>query len=73
MSTAIDAVGGPVVEIENLSIVYGGGQGGSVAARDVSFSVNRGEIFGLVGETGSGKSTILRSVIGLLHKNARIE
>jgi oligopeptide/dipeptide ABC transporter ATP-binding protein len=39
----------------------------------VTFSVQRGEIFGLVGETGSGKSTVLRSIIGLLHRNAFVE
>lgn len=63
----------PVVEVSGLNIVYAGPRGVTVAARDVSFSVGRGEIFGLVGETGSGKSTILRSIIGLLHPNARIE
>ena len=63
----------PILEVEDLGIVYRGGRHVSIAARDVTFSVKRGEIFGLVGETGSGKSTILRSIIGLLHKNARVE
>lgn len=35
------------------------------AVDDVSFQVNKGEIFGLVGETGSGKSTIARTIMGI--------
>ena len=36
------------------------------AARDVSFAVAAGEAFGLVGESGTGKSTVLRAVAGLI-------
>jgi len=39
----------------------------------VSFDIDAGEIVGLIGESGSGKSTIVRSIIGLLEKNARID
>ena len=35
------------------------------AVNDVSFSVNRGEILGIVGRNGSGKTTLLRSVAGI--------
>ena len=35
------------------------------AVRDVSFSVERGEVYGLAGESGSGKSTIARMIVGL--------
>ena len=35
------------------------------AVRDVSFSVRKGEVYGLAGESGSGKSTIARMVVGL--------
>jgi oligopeptide/dipeptide ABC transporter ATP-binding protein len=73
MKTMADDPSRPVVEIDNLRIVYDSGRGTSVAARDVSLTVGRGEMFGLVGETGSGKSTVLRSIIGLLHKNAHVE
>src|SRR6185369_6445354 len=36
---------------------------------DVTFQVNRGEIFGLLGPNGSGKSTTIKVLLGLLHKS----
>lgn len=42
------------------------------AADGVSFSVREGETFGLVGESGCGKSTTCRSLIRLIHKPGRI-
>jgi oligopeptide/dipeptide ABC transporter ATP-binding protein len=59
-----------ILRVEGLNIEYQGGA--QPAARDVAFEIDRGEIFGLVGETGSGKSTILRSIVGLLHEKARV-
>ena len=40
------------------------------AVDDVSFAVRRGETFGLVGESGCGKSTVARCVVGLLEPSA---
>jgi oligopeptide/dipeptide ABC transporter ATP-binding protein len=60
----------PILQVQGLNIEYRGSH--QPAARDVSFEIGRGEIFGLVGETGSGKSTILRSIIGLLHEKASL-
>src|ERR1043166_4821378 len=37
------------------------------AVNDVSFTVNRGEVFGLLGPNGSGKSTTLKMILGLLY------
>ena len=37
------------------------------ALRDVSFAVNRGEMFGLIGPDGAGKTTAIRAMCGLLH------
>jgi oligopeptide/dipeptide ABC transporter ATP-binding protein len=62
----------PILQVDGLNIEYQGGRQALIAANDVSFNVRRGEIFGLVGETGSGKSTILRSIIGLLPQRAKV-
>ena len=54
-----------ILEIANLAIHFGSGRSRITAVRDVSFDVERGEAFGLIGESGCGKSTILRAVAGL--------
>ena len=64
--------GALALSIAGLSIGYDRREGRTAAVTDVSFSVARGEIFGLVGETGCGKSTVFRAIIGLLHPNATI-
>jgi len=53
------------IEIDNLSIHFGGGEDLVKAVNQVSFSVLAQQSFGLVGESGSGKSTILRALAGL--------
>ena len=51
-----------VVEVKGLSRYFGA----FAAVKDVSFSVHRGEIFGLLGANGAGKSTTFRMLCGLL-------
>ncbi|WP_374653212.1 ABC transporter ATP-binding protein [Dongia sp.] len=55
-----------MIDIQNLSVVFGEVDNRVVAVDRVSLSVRAGESFGLVGESGSGKSTILRAVAGLV-------
>ncbi|SEB05994.1 ABC transporter ATP-binding protein [Rubrimonas cliftonensis] len=55
-----------MLSVEGLSKRYGGHD----AVRDVSFSVSPGEIVGLVGASGSGKSTIARCILGLERPDA---
>lgn len=56
-----------VLKIENLSYVYSPNTPYvTTAVNDISFSVNKGEIFGIIGHTGSGKSTLLQMLNGLL-------
>ncbi|WP_201731930.1 ABC transporter ATP-binding protein [Acidithrix sp. C25] len=50
-----------VVQIEGLSIRYGD----LLAVSDVTFSVSRGELFGLIGPNGAGKTSILETIAGL--------
>ena len=45
--------------------LFGGSRGEVRAVNDVSFRLDRGEVFGLAGESGSGKSTIARMILGL--------
>ena len=55
-----------MLNLDNLSVWFGGGRDRVDAVRNTSFCVNSGASFGIVGESGSGKSTILRAVMGLI-------
>ncbi len=55
-----------LLDVENLRIEFSSRRGNVVAIQDVSLSLEKGEILGVVGESGAGKSTIGNAVIGLL-------
>ena len=62
-----------LLEVQNLSVAYRQGSGWSRAVDDVSFSLRAGEVFGLVGESGCGKSTIALQLLGYRHLSMRVE
>lgn len=57
----------PILEVKNLHHVYSAGTPFEhIALDDVSFVVERGEFIGVIGHTGSGKSTLMQHLNGLL-------
>jgi len=62
----------PVLEVENLGIEYKIGTEWKPAVRDISFTIAPGESYGLVGESGCGKTTIAMAIMHYLSRNGRI-
>lgn len=56
-----------ILELKNVCYTYGTGTPfEKKAVNDVSFSVNKGELIGIIGHTGSGKSTLVQMLNGLM-------
>ena len=62
----------PLLEVRNLRVEFPTRRGTLVAVDDVSFSIAPGEVLGVVGESGAGKSLTGAAIIGLLEPPGRI-
>ncbi len=62
----------PVLQLDKLTTNYRTLRGWVRAAEDVSFSVERGEALGIVGESGCGKTTVALSILKLLPSGGKI-
>ena len=57
----------PILETKNLTYIYGAGTPfEKTALREVSLSIEKGEFIGVIGHTGSGKSTLIQTMNGLI-------
>ena len=59
-----------LLELKNLNVSYGSKKNIVKAVKNVSLTINEGDIYGLVGESGCGKSTIGKSIVNLLKPNS---
>jgi peptide/nickel transport system ATP-binding protein len=62
----------PLLEVKNLRVAFSNRRGTLVAIDDVSFSIAPGEVLGVVGESGAGKSLTGAAIIGLIEPPGRI-
>jgi peptide/nickel transport system ATP-binding protein len=63
----------PILEIRGLRLAIKTDEGLATVLDHIDFAVDRGRILGLVGESGCGKSTIVRAIIGILPPGAEVE
>ena len=61
-----------VLSVCGLSVVYHSARGDTLALNDVSFTVPRGVIVGIAGESGCGKTTLINAIAGLLPPAAEV-
>jgi len=61
-----------LLNVDNLRVYYNTNRGLLKAVDDVSLSIGKGEILGLVGESGCGKTTVGMSIMGLLPNSAHV-
>ena len=60
-----------LLKAEHLSVSFFTDAGEVEAVRDVSFTVEKGEVLAIVGESGCGKSALCKSIMKLLPKTAK--
>lgn len=64
--SAVPVTGGDVLQLAGISKTYGV----TKALQDVSLTIRRGEIIGLIGHNGAGKSTLMRVIVGITEPDA---
>ena len=65
--------GAPVLEVRRLTTEFKTHAGPLRAVNEISFTLPRGQVLAIIGESGSGKSALLRTILGIQPESARIE
>jgi len=64
----------PLLDVENLHVSFPHPTGAAVAAlRGIDLTIARGEMVGVVGESGAGKTTLARAILGLVPRPGRVD
>jgi peptide/nickel transport system ATP-binding protein len=64
---------GPIIEVRDLRLTIDTDEGAAKILDHIDFSLERGRILGIVGESGCGKSTVIRAIIGILPPGVSVE
>src|SRR3954467_13931866 len=63
----------PVLEVRRVTTEFNTYAGPLRAVNEMSFTLQRGRVLAIIGESGSGKSALLRTILGIQPHNAHIE
>ena len=63
----------PLLEVDHLAVTFYTPNGTFRAVREATFEIRRGEVLGLVGESGCGKSTVAYAMMGYLPGTAQVD
>jgi oligopeptide/dipeptide ABC transporter ATP-binding protein len=64
---------GPTLSVRDLNVSFRSRLGEVPIVHNLNFEIKRGEVFSIIGESGSGKSTTAQAIMGLLPKNAHVQ
>ncbi len=63
----------PLLDVKNLNVTFVIGGQRLEICQDISFTLDRGQVLGVIGESGSGKTVATKAILGLLPDNAVVE
>jgi len=72
MAASAQSMGGPMLDVENLSCEFHSEAGVARVLNHVNLTIEKGRTIGIVGESGSGKSMLMKAILGIAPHTARV-